>query len=317
MLKFLRKPSWPFLKLNNKTLEDQTYKTATLLDGKTTSQIIMDEIAEEVKQIKATGVREPHLAAILVGEDPASNTYVRNKVIACDKVGYKSTFIHLEDTVSQEELLSKIDELNEDPDLDGFIVQLPLPDHIDPAKVTARINPAKDVDGFTVENYGRIASKLPAYMPATAFGVIELLKRYDIDTTGKHCVVVGYSRIVGAPMAMLMTGPWKATVTTCHIHTKDLSHHTLQADILIVAVGKPGLITGDMIKPGAVVIDIGTTRIKDESKKSGFSLKGDVLYQEAMNKASYLTPVPGGVGPMTIAALLLNTLYATQKKIYK
>jgi len=300
-----------------KILEDQAQKTAIVLDGKTTSRVIMEEIAEEVKKIKAEGGREPHLAAILVGEDPASNTYVRNKVIACDKVGYKSTFIHLEDTVSQDELLAKIDQLNEDDMLDGFIVQLPLPDHIDPAKVTARIKPAKDVDGFTVENYGRIASKLPAYMPATAFGVIELLKRYNIETTGKHCVVVGYSRIVGAPIAMLLTGPWKATVTTCHIYTKDLAFHTLQADILIVAVGKPGLITGDMIKPGAVVVDVGTTRIRDDTKKSGYALKGDVLYEEALLRASYVTPVPGGVGPMTIASLLLNTLYATQNKIYK
>ena len=294
-----------------------TINDVVILDGKKISQEIVDEIAVDVKELLPTLGRAPHLAAILVGNDGASRTYVKNKMTACNRAGIKDSLIHLEDSISQDELFAEIDRVNNDDTIDGLIVQLPLPDHIDVSAVTARIKPAKDVDGFTVENFGRIASKLPAYFPATPLGVIELMKRYNLETQGKHCVVVGYSRIVGAPLAMLLTGPGKATVTSCHIYTQDLASHTRQADILIVAVGKPGLITGDMIKDGAVVIDIGITRVPDETKKRGYALKGDVVFEEAVSKASHITPVPGGVGPMTIAALLVNTLHAAQKTIYK
>jgi len=289
---------------------------SVILDGKKASVEIIMEIAKEVNQMKKEGKRPPHLAVILIGDAEASKTYVKNKVKACESVGFKSTFIHLDDNVSENQLLDYIDKINKDPEIDGLLVQLPFPEQITPSKVTAKISPEKDVDGFTVENYGRIASKLPAYLPATPLGVWELLKRYGIETEGKHCVVVGYSRIVGAPLCMLLTGLWKATVTACHIYTRDLAFHTRLADILIVAVGKPGLITADMVKKGAVVVDIGFTPVKDETKKTGFSLKGDVDFEEVAKKASYITPVPGGVGPMTIASLLINTLHAAQKTIY-
>lgn len=298
-------------------LEGKVKYEARLLDGKKTSEEIFDEIADEVNEMVKRGEREPHLAAILVGEDPASKTYVKNKVKACKKVGFKSSFVHFDNDVTEQKLLDEINRINNDDGVDGLLVQLPLPEQISPSKITAKINPEKDVDGFTVENFGRIASKLPAYLPATPLGVLELLKRYNIETKGKHCVVVGYSRIVGAPMSMLLAGPWKATVTSCHIYTRDLAYHTKQADILIVAVGKPGLITADMVKKGTVVVDVGITRVKDDSKRSGYALKGDVEFEEVAKKASYITPVPGGVGPMTIASLLINTLHAAQGTVYK
>jgi len=260
--------------------------------------------------------RVPYLAAILVGEDGASQTYVKNKIRACKKVGFKSKFIHLDEDVSEDELLMEIQRMNEHPDINGFIVQLPLPDHISDQKVTQAIHPAKDVDGFTVENFGRMASALPSYLPATPLGVMELFKRYDIDTKGKHCVVVGQSRHVGAPLSMLLTGPGKATVTSCHIHTQELAAYTRQADILIVAVGKPGLISGDMVKEGVIVVDVGITRVTDVEAARGYVLKGDVEFDQVAAKASYITPVPGGVGPMTIASLLINTLHAAKHTIY-
>lgn len=295
---------------------DQIENLTNIIDGKATANSILEEIKHEVDKMKKDGKRAPHLAVILVGEDGASRTYVKNKVAACERVGFQSTHLHFEENITEEEILKEIDSVNENPDIDGLIVQLPLPKQIDPSKVTQRIAPSKDVDGFTVENFGRIASKLPAYQPATPLGVLELLRRYNIETKGKHCVVVGYSRIVGAPLSMLLAGPGKATVTSCHIYTKDLASHTRQADILIVAVGKPGLITSDMVKEGVVVIDVGITRVPDASKKRGYALKGDVVFDEVAPKASYITPVPGGVGPMTIASLLINTLHAAAKSIY-
>ena len=295
---------------------NQVDNLTNILDGRATANIILDEIKLEVDKMKMEGKRPPHLAVILVGDDGASRTYVKNKVAACEKVGFLSTHLQFENNVTEEDILQEIDKINEDPNIDGLIVQLPLPEQVDPSKVTQRILPAKDVDGFTVENFGRIASKLPAYQPATPYGVLELLRRYHIDTTGKHCVIVGYSRIVGAPLSMLLAGPGKATVTCCHIYTKDLASHTLQADILIVAVGKPGLITGNMVKEGAVVVDVGTTRVPDSTKKRGYVLCGDVVFEQVAPKASYITPVPGGVGPMTIASLLINTLHAASKNIY-
>jgi len=297
-------------------LQGKVDSETIILDGRATADAILDEIKIQVDDLMSKVGRPPHLAVILVGEDGASRTYVKNKIAACEKVGFLSTHIHLDDDITEEALLQQIDKINNDPDIDGLIVQLPLPPQIDPSKVTARIKPSKDVDGFTVENFGRIASKLPAYTPATPLGVLELLKRYQIETKGKHCVIVGYSRIVGAPLSMLLAGPGMATVTSCHIYTRDLAFHTRQADILIVAVGKPGLITGDMVKDGVIVVDVGTTRVPDATKKKGYALKGDVVFEEVAPKASYITPVPGGVGPMTIASLLINTLHAAQKTIY-
>jgi len=296
--------------------EDQVDCQSKILDGKATANSILEELKLEVDKLKMEGKRAPHLAVILVGDDGASRTYVKNKVAACEKVGFQSTHLHFDETITEDELLLEIERVNRDPEIDGLIVQLPLPSQIDPSKVTRSINPEKDVDGFTVENFGRIASKLPAYQPATPLGVLELRRRYRIETTGKHCVIVGYSRIVGAPLSMLLAGPGKATVTSCHIYTKDLAYHTKQADILVVAVGKPGLISGDMVKDGVIVIDVGTTRVPDPSKKRGYALKGDVIFEEVAPKASYITPVPGGVGPMTIASLLINTLHAASKSVY-
>ncbi|ARS35234.1 bifunctional methylenetetrahydrofolate dehydrogenase/methenyltetrahydrofolate cyclohydrolase FolD [Pontibacter actiniarum] len=291
----------------------------TLLDGKKTSEAIQDEIAAEVAAIKAKGGKVPHLAAILVGNDGGSVTYVNNKVLACDRIGFGSSLIRYEDSVSEEELLNKIKELNEDPEVDGFIVQLPLPKHIDANKVLEAIDPKKDVDGFHPTNVGRMVAGLPAYLPATPAGILQLLKRYNIETKGKHCVVIGRSNIVGTPMSILMskcTYPGEATVTICHRNTVDLAHHTRQADILIVAVGRPGLVTADMVKEGAVVIDVGTTRVPDETRKSGFRLRGDVDFDNVAEKCSYITPVPGGVGPLTIAMLMTNTLRAAKHEVY-
>ncbi|MFT4855056.1 MAG: methylenetetrahydrofolate dehydrogenase (NADP+)/methenyltetrahydrofolate cyclohydrolase [Planctomycetota bacterium] len=290
-----------------------------LIDGKLTSSQIKEEIKTRVEEIKAEGGKIPHLAAILVGYDGASQTYVGAKVKACEYVGFESTLVRLEETVTEEELLRKVEEINENPDIDGLIVQLPLPNHISIAKVTSKIRPEKDVDGFTPTNVGRMALNWPAYVSATPYGIIELLKRYEIETSGKHCVVIGRSHIVGSPMSILMARngyPGNATVTLTHSRTKNLEEIARTADILIVALGKPEFVTADMVKPGAVVIDVGIHRVEDASKKSGFRLIGDVKFDEVAAKASAITPVPGGVGPMTIASLLYNTLLSAEKKVY-
>ena len=290
-----------------------------LIDGKKISDQIKEEIAAEVEQIKARGGKTPHLAAILVGNDGGSITYVNNKVLACEKVGFKSTLILYEDTVTEEELLNKVQEINNDPDIDGLIVQLPLPKHISSDKVTEAVAPQKDVDGFHPVNVGRMVANLPAYLPATPAGILELLKRYEIPTKGKHCVVIGRSHIVGSPVSILMAKnayPGNCTVTVCHSHTHNLKEICLQADIIVAALGRPEFVTADMVKEGAVVIDVGTTRVKSDVTKSGFKLKGDVKFDEVAPKCSYITPVPGGVGPMTIASLLLNTLKSAKKEVY-
>lgn len=291
----------------------------TLIDGKKTAQEIKNEIAARVAEIKQAGGKQPHLAAILVGEDGASQTYVGAKVKACEEVGFTSTLVRLAAEVTEEELLRAVDEINQNPDIDGLIVQLPLPAHISVDKVTNRIRPEKDVDGFTPANVGRMTLNWPAYVAATPYGIVELLKRYQIETSGKHCVVIGRSHIVGSPMSILMARngyPGNATVTLTHSKTKDLAAICRTADILIVAIGKPEFVTADMVKPGAVVIDVGIHRIADETKKTGFRLIGDVKYDEVAPLASAITPVPGGVGPMTIAALLYNTLQSAEKKIF-
>ncbi|WKN30286.1 tetrahydrofolate dehydrogenase/cyclohydrolase catalytic domain-containing protein [Porifericola rhodea] len=291
----------------------------TLIDGKQTAQQIRQELSAEVEKIKQEGGKVPHLAAILVGEDPASDTYVRMKVKDCEQIGFQSTLIRYDADVSEEELLAKVEEINQDDDIDGLIVQLPLPDHIAAEKVTFAIRPEKDVDGFHPINIGRMTKGLPAYVCATPHGVLELIKRYKIPTEGKHCVVVGRSDIVGTPVSVLMSRkayPGNATVSICHSRTPNIPEITRQADILITALGKPEFITADMVKDGAVVIDVGTTRVADASKKSGFGLKGDVKFDEVAEKCSYITPVPGGVGPMTRASLLYNTMLAAKKTVY-
>ena len=293
---------------------------ATRIDGKQTSSDIRIEIAEKVKSIKEQGGKIPHLAAILVGNDGASETYVRYKVKDCEQVGFKSTLKRFDDSVTEEELLNEVEAINNDPDIDGLIVQLPIPDHISVQKVTDRIKPEKDVDGFHPVNVGRMAKSLPSYISATPYGIMQLIERYKIETSGKHCVVIGRSDIVGTPMSILLSRkayPGNCTVTICHSRTKDIKAMTLQADIIIAALGSPGFLTGDMVKEGAVVIDVGITRVKDPSKKSGFALKGDVKFDEVEPKCSYITPVPGGVGPMTRASLLMNTLLAAENSIYK
>ena len=291
----------------------------TILDGKKTSAEIKEEIAAEVQQLVSAGKRAPHLVAVLVGNDGASETYVANKVKACEKVGFRSTLLRFEASISEEELLGEIEKLNADPEVDGFIVQLPLPKHISEQKVTLAVAPEKDVDGFHPTNVGRMVLNLPAYLPATPYGILQLLKRYNIETSGKHCVVIGRSNIVGSPMSILMAkneNPGNCTVTLCHSRTTNLAEICRSADILIAALGKPEFVTADMVKPGAVVIDVGITRVVDPSTKSGFGLKGDVNYAEVAPKASFITPVPGGVGPMTIAMLLQNTLRAARKEVY-
>lgn len=291
-----------------------------LIDGKKTSLEIQDEIAEEVAYLKGKGKKTPHLAAVLVGSNGASITYVNAKVKACERVGFKSTLVKLPDTISEEELLNKIDKLNNDNEIDGFIVQLPLPDHINEKKVTQAIDPTKDVDGFHPQNIGKTALNLPAFLPATPFGILQLFERYNIETAGKHCVVVGRSNIVGAPISIMMgrnAYPGNATVTLTHSRTTNLKELCLQADILIVALGKAEFLTADYIKDDAVVIDVGITRIMDKTKKKGYRLVGDVKFDEVAEKASFITPVPGGVGPMTIASLLKNTLLASKNKIKK
>ena len=290
-----------------------------LIDGKATAAQIKAEIAEEVKQIVENGGKRPHLAAILVGHDGGSETYVRNKVLACEACGFKSTLIRFEDNVSEEELLAKVDELNRDEDVDGFIVQLPLPRHISEQKVIEAIDYRKDVDGFHPINVGRLSIVLPCYVSATPNGILELLKRYHIETQGKKCVILGRSNIVGKPMAMLMMQkacPGDATVTVCHSRSRDLVKECQEADIIIAAMGQPNFVKAEMVKEGAVVIDVGTTRVPDASKKSGFKLTGDVKFDEVSPKCSFITPVPGGVGPMTIVSLMKNTLLAGKKAIY-
>lgn len=287
-------------------------QTHTLLDGRKVSIDIKKEIAEKVAMRKQADKKLPHLAIILVGDDGASQTYVDFKVKACKEVGFHYTMMRFADTISEDKLMKHIDQVNRDEDVDGFIVQLPLPDHISVEKITEKIRPDKDVDGFTNRNFGSIVSKNPLLLPATPFGVMELLKRYEIPTEGKNCVVVGASRLVGAPLSMMLVEEGRATVTICHKYTRDLAMFTRQADILVVAVGKPGIIKADMVKEGAVVIDVGTTRVEGPQYKNGYALKGDVEFKEVAPKTSFITPVPGGVGPMTIASLLLNTLRATE-----
>jgi len=290
-----------------------------LIDGKKTSLELQAEIAAEVKELIAKGKKQPHLAAILVGDDPASQTYVNNKVKACHNVGFKSTLVQFEAYVSEQKLLAKIDELNNDDDIDGYIVQLPLPRHINEQKIIESIRPSKDVDGFHPVNVGRLVLNLPTYVSATPYGIVHLLQRYNIETKGKHCVVIGRSHIVGSPMSILMaknTNIANSTVTLCHSRTENLKEHTLQADIIIAAIGKPNFVTADMVKEGAVVIDVGINRVDDDTSPKGFKLVGDVKFDEVCKKASHITPVPGGVGPMTIASLLQNTLKAAKKEIF-
>ncbi|MBL4706849.1 MAG: bifunctional 5,10-methylene-tetrahydrofolate dehydrogenase/5,10-methylene-tetrahydrofolate cyclohydrolase [Flavobacteriales bacterium] len=288
-----------------------------LLDGKKTAADIKEEVAEEIKLLKLKGGKTPHLVAVLVGNNGASITYVNAKIAACDKVGMQSTIVRLHDTVTESELLDKVEELNNDADIDGFIVQLPLPKHISDKKVTEAIDPKKDVDGFHPWNIGKMMLNLPTFLPATPFGILQLIERYNIETNGKHCVVVGRSSIVGSPISNLMSRnsyPGNCTVTLTHSRTVNLKEITLTADILIVALGKPEFITADMVKEGVVVFDVGITRKADKSKKSGYKLYGDVDFKGVQEKASFISPVPGGVGPMTIVSLLKNTLLATKGK---
>ena len=290
-----------------------------LIDGKKISDTIKQEIAQEVESMVANGAKRPHLAAILVGHDGGSETYVAHKVRACEQCGFKSTLIRVEVTVTEAELLERISELNADDDVDGFIVQLPLPRHISEQKVIEAIDYRKDVDGFHPINVGRMSIGLPCFKSATPAGIIELLRRYNIPTKGANCVVLGRSTIVGKPVATLMMQkayPGDATVTVCHSGTKNITEICRQADIIIAAIGKPGFVTADMVKDGAVVIDVGTTRVPSTLTKSGFKLRGDVDFEAVSQKCSYITPVPGGVGPMTIVSLMQNTLLAAKKELY-
>lgn len=291
-----------------------------LLDGKKLSAEIKKEIAEEVKKMIMSGKKAPHLAAILVGNDGASQTYVNSKVKSCQEVGFKSTLIRLKSDITQNELITQINLLNNDDSVDGFIVQLPLPKHIDEEKIILSIAPEKDVDGFHPMNVGRMTLNLPSYVSATPKGILEMLNRYNIETEGKHCVVIGRSNIVGLPVSLLMqrrSKPGNCTVTLCHSKTNDLSQHTLQADIIIAALGKPKFLTADMVKKGAIVIDVGITRVEDATTKSGYRLLGDVDFENVSKKCSYISPVPGGVGLMTVASLLQNTLSAAKEEFYK
>ena len=290
-----------------------------LIDGKATAAAIKAEIAEEVKTMVAQGGKQPHLAAVLVGHDGGSETYVKNKVKACEQCGFKSSLIRFEDDVTEEELLQCVDKLNKDEDVDGFIVQLPLPAHIDEEKIIMAVDYKKDVDGFHPINVGRMSIGLPCFISATPLGILTLLQYYNIEMSGKKCVVLGRSNIVGKPMAQLMMQKQygDATVTICHSSSKGLKDECRQADIIIAAVGEPDFVRADMVKEGAVVIDVGTTRVPDASRKSGFRLNGDVKFDEVSPKCSYITPVPGGVGPMTICSLMKNTLAAAKKEYYK
>ena len=286
---------------------------STLLDGKATSNQIKEELTEQVAALTAAGKRPPHLAAVLVGNDGASLTYVGSKVRSCQKIGFESTLIQLEDTITQDELLETIDKLNRDDSLDGFIVQLPLPKHINEEIVLDAINPKKDVDGFHPTNFGKMALGMETFIPATPFGIMELLKRYALDISGKHAVVIGRSHIVGRPMSILLSNkgnPGNATVTLTHSRTQNLAEITKEADIVVSALGVPNFLTADMVKEGAIIIDVGITRVADEQHPKGYVVVGDVHFEEVSKKASYITPVPGGVGPMTIAMLLQNTMLA-------
>lgn len=291
----------------------------TLIDGKATAAAIKAQIAEEVGGIMARGGKQPHLAAVLVGHDGGSETYVRNKVIACGQCGFKSSLIRFEDDVTEDELLACVDSLNRDADVDGFIVQLPLPKHIDEQKIIMAIDYRKDVDGFHPINVGRMAIGLPCFISATPLGILTLLQHYRIPTSGKKCVILGRSNIVGKPMAQLMMQKQygDATVTVCHSHSTTLRQECREADIIIAAIGQPGFVTADMVKEGAVVIDVGTTRVPDATRKSGFRLCGDVRFDEVAPKCSFITPVPGGVGPMTICSLMKNTLAAGKHQYYQ
>ncbi len=294
----------------------ETAAPPLVLDGKRLQLEIETEIRAEVEARRAAGRKVPHLAAVLVGHDGGSETYVRNKVLACERVGFESTLLRFEDDITEAELLAAVEQLNDDPRIDGFLVQLPLPKHIAAQRVTEAIKAEKDVDGFHPVNLGRMVAGIPALLPATPSGILVLLQRYGIDTRGKHCVVVGRSTIVGLPVSILLARnaePGNCTVTLCHSATRDLAAITRQADILIAAIGRPEFITADMVKPGAVVIDVGTTRVADATKKSGYALKGDVAYAQVAPLARAITPVPGGVGPMTITSLLLNTLQAATR----
>ena len=291
----------------------------TLIDGKSTAAAIKAEIAEEVKRIVEAGGKRPHLAAILVGHDGGSETYVKNKVLACEACGFTSTLLRFEDNITEAFLLEQVDKLNKDADVDGFIVQLPLPKHISEHKVIEAIDYRKDVDGFHPINVGRMAIGLPCYVSATPLGIITLLKRYNIETSGKKCVILGRSNIVGKPMAQLMMQKQygDSTVTVCHSRSKTLKEECQQADIIIAAIGQPNFVTADMVKEGAVIIDVGTTRVPDSTRKTGFRLNGDVDFEHVSPKCSFITPVPGGVGPMTICSLMKNTLSAGKKEFYK
>ncbi len=289
-----------------------------LLDGKKLAEEIKAEIKNETLRLTAGGSRAPHLAAVLVGSDGGSLTYVGHKVKACEQVGFKSTLLHFDETITEDFLLSEVKKLNDNPEIDGFIVQLPLPKHINSEKVIMSIDPKKDVDGFHPVNVGKVTLGLPAYVSATPLGITKILERYNISTEGKHCVIIGRSNIVGRPMSILMSSQSKsgnATVTVCHSKTKNMKELTLQADIIIAALGKPGFLTADMVKEGAVVIDVGTTRVADTTSKNGWRLKGDVDFEKTAPKCSAITPVPGGVGPMTVVSLLLNTLKAAKHEV--
>ena len=290
----------------------------TILDGKKISNDIKDEIAEEVKKMKANGEKVPHLAAVIVGNDGASLTYVGSKVRACERVGFESTLIQLSNTTSEVELLDTIEELNNNDDIDGFIVQLPLPDQIDEQNVLLAVNPNKDVDGFHPMNFGKMALDMSTFIPATPFGILELFDRYGVETSGKHTVVIGRSHIVGRPMSILMGRkgfPGNSTVTLTHSRTKNIEEITKQADIIITALGKPEFLKADMVKEGVTVVDVGITRVPDASRPRGYRITGDVDFENVSKKASFITPVPGGVGPMTIAMLLKNTLLARERHI--
>ena len=290
-----------------------------LIDGKATATAIKKEIAEEVRKIVEAGGKRPHLAAVLVGHDGGSETYVKNKVLACEACGFKASLIRFESDVTEEELLACVDKLNNDDDVDGFIMQLPLPKHIDEQKIIMAVDYRKDVDGFHPINVGRMSIGLPCFISATPLGMLTLLQHYNIPTSGKKCVILGRSNIVGKPMAQLMMQKQfgDATVTVCHSHSKTLKEECLAADIIIAAIGKPEFVTADMVKEGAVILDVGTTRVPDSSRASGFRLTGDVKFDEVAPKCSYITPVPGGVGPMTICSLMKNTLAAGKKEYYK
>lgn len=291
-----------------------------LIDGKALAAELREEISQEVERLKSEGHKVPHLAAVLVGDDPASQSYVKSKVRYCDEVGFESTLIKKDESISEEELLDVVRDLNEDPYIDGYIVQLPLPRHIDAEKINLAIDPKKDVDGFHPMNFGRMALGLPAYLPATPQGILLMLERYDIETSGKKCVVVGRSNIVGMPMSILLSqkrNVGNCTVTMVHSRTPDIKAEIKEADIVVAAIGRANYITADMIKEDAVVIDVGINRIDDETRARGYRLVGDVDFDTVASKASYITPVPGGVGPMTVTSLVLNTLKAAKREIYQ